>query len=1165
MAERFGGFGVGQPSEAELAGMVRERERSPEHQGRLKAGKSESWRDTWRRKMIELGVPAHVAQGLAGGGERNLGIGLVDVAGPLPAAADAVGEWMRGNPAAAGMAALGVVPVGKGASKANKLQTSAEKLANKQSFNVYHGTNVPYYTNPLPSKALSGEGTAAFGQGHYVTEAEALGGKYAKEIAQGAGGDPTLHVQHVGVGRSGFMNWYKPYEEQPTVIREGLEAFFDANGLDPAKLAGLTGEQIYGIATKLKGSQGEASKVLNNFGIPGIKYPTSHTKEGKSDTSNYVIFDPQKVTGAGTKPVGQPGDFDWAQGAPPQGWGEQDPGVSTPGASTGPRGTPVAGAGKGYWEVTKPPPLETLKQQAPMESWAPEGPATMKPDQVFEQLKKLKESAPGPMPQVKGLPLPPLPKTDKEWNAYEEALYKKVTNGQLSMTEYEKLANEAFAGLTPAKEQYTLDALAPKVKDDLGPFVEDPPAKPDPWAEAAAELKSAKKGPSLFDYDKEAAKAWDDYVSGKIDIDTYDDMMEELNQKSYAAAKAAPEPKPAVVADPYGASPKLHEMYAEIQQASFSWDEIAKGAKGLFDNGGITSAEYSKLNKIIKDDMAGKYTAPGADKFGPSGDTLGGEEIEVAPGTWEPEPEVKTSTGGYTVGKGQPQLSNYETVSNKIWGMYDKGEIDYDQVDKLLKQAQAAYDKAGGPFDASLISLPTQAGAKPAPQDAELKSAFEFMVGQHPTQAGFKEAIADAFTKKAITQGEYDQLNQLGKEYDWDLGLFPKKAPLPPKGMKPVAQPPEDEVLMNTALQIGGSTPQDFIDKALDLYDSGDLTKATLAKLVKVAKAQEDSKSAWDIQAAFTGGKAQTFAPVPGKNPAFMVEGVNFEPYTGKGPEGIATDLMNAAGGDSQKAYQLLAKAPGIEKAEEFGISSYTYKDHLVDIEKALRRQMPSEKPEFPDPEVSFRDLDSMAPNERQRYKDDLFPESDLPQDADSRAAREREWREQGPDMDLYTGIGSRDAYRRDAIGFKDPSSKSREPGIFLTEHSQIAEAYAEPNSRAGGHTMKLRLRATNPREVEWTDYAQNPSYEGDTMERLIRETWGMGHDVLRVKNMRDIGWTGDQDQWIVRNPNQLRSTFAHFDPKHKKSRNLLRAAAPTMIGAGAIMAAKREKEKEDE
>lgn len=134
-----------------------------------------------------------------------------------------------------------------------------------------------------------------------------------------------------------------------------------------------------------------------------------------------------------------------------------------------------------------------------------------------------------------------------------------------------------------------------------------------------------------------------------------------------------------------------------------------------------------------------------------------------------------------------------------------------------------------------------------------------------------------------------------------------------------------------------------------------------------------------------------------------------------------------------------------------------------------------------------------------------------------------------------YHGLPSRTEVQ--PFSFRDPSGKD-EAAIFLASDPSVAARYGET-------TMPLKARFGNTREVNWPDEVRRitnvegyDKYDPHTMETLIREAREAGHDSLKIRNVADAG--GPQDQFLVFNPNQLRSPWAAFDPALKDSPYLM-------------------------
>jgi hypothetical protein len=147
----------------------------------------------------------------------------------------------------------------------------------------------------------------------------------------------------------------------------------------------------------------------------------------------------------------------------------------------------------------------------------------------------------------------------------------------------------------------------------------------------------------------------------------------------------------------------------------------------------------------------------------------------------------------------------------------------------------------------------------------------------------------------------------------------------------------------------------------------------------------------------------------------------------------------------------------------------------------------------------------------------------------------------------LYHGMPKYQTKRWDGLGFNASETKN-ETGLFTTLEPHIAAKYAS-GAQMGENMLKMYGRTDKPKIVDWKgkNYAEAP------MISEIADAWAGGHDFLRIKNMYDMG--GLQDQLIYRNPNQLRSIFAVFDPKYKDSKNLLRAGIPAALASPFVLA----------
>ena len=176
--------------------------------------------------------------------------------------------------------------------------------------------------------------------------------------------------------------------------------------------------------------------------------------------------------------------------------------------------------------------------------------------------------------------------------------------------------------------------------------------------------------------------------------------------------------------------------------------------------------------------------------------------------------------------------------------------------------------------------------------------------------------------------------------------------------------------------------------------------------------------------------------------------------------------------------------------------------------------------------------------------------ENHLPMDLESRMARAKEMGMR--DEDVYHGTASDfDAFNLDRAGSVSGSRAGRE-GVSVSPTTDVANAFAEraaQPSLEGGRVLPLRYRS---------DRQGSLSLQGDELDHEVSATlahaWGQGFDSVRLKNYS----TPDgkkSDVIVVKNPNQLRSRNAVFDPSRKDENGLLLSDTGKPSALGAAMA----------
>ena len=121
----------------------------------------------------------------------------------------------------------------------------------------------------------------------------------------------------------------------------------------------------------------------------------------------------------------------------------------------------------------------------------------------------------------------------------------------------------------------------------------------------------------------------------------------------------------------------------------------------------------------------------------------------------------------------------------------------------------------------------------------------------------------------------------------------------------------------------------------------------------------------------------------------------------------------------------------------------------------------------------------------------------------------------------------------------KDPVTKGYERGLFLAPNEHIASEYGKP--------LPYVARAKNALQVDWQKATGSSGYGSRYMTPLIEQARDQGADLLAIHNIRDIGSSKPQSQYVVLDPSILRAPNAQFDPKQ-----LSKAVPLAGVAAGA-------------
>jgi|APLak6261660231_1056022.scaffolds.fasta_scaffold00088_14 hypothetical protein len=146
-------------------------------------------------------------------------------------------------------------------------------------------------------------------------------------------------------------------------------------------------------------------------------------------------------------------------------------------------------------------------------------------------------------------------------------------------------------------------------------------------------------------------------------------------------------------------------------------------------------------------------------------------------------------------------------------------------------------------------------------------------------------------------------------------------------------------------------------------------------------------------------------------------------------------------------------------------------------------------------------------------------------------------------DMPMYHGT-SRDIDKFDLnYGGATSGSKVGQLGVSLGDNPQIADefAYFANKNRGltgnyqGENVLPLLHRFDYPASMDLPDEVMNHEVQG-----AVLNAWDMGKDALRMNNYTTPGGNKIGPAYIIKNPAQIRSRFAAFDPKKKNSENIL-------------------------
>jgi hypothetical protein len=129
---------------------------------------------------------------------------------------------------------------------------------------------------------------------------------------------------------------------------------------------------------------------------------------------------------------------------------------------------------------------------------------------------------------------------------------------------------------------------------------------------------------------------------------------------------------------------------------------------------------------------------------------------------------------------------------------------------------------------------------------------------------------------------------------------------------------------------------------------------------------------------------------------------------------------------------------------------------------------------------------------------------------------------------------------------FRDPAGGGRNlaagQAVWTAENPALASEFAGTVKEGSSpNVLPLYHRASKPASVRLSGKETNGE-----IAATLAEAWDSGFDAVRFQNYGGKGET----IYAIKDPAQLRSVFAQFDPAKKNSRDLL----ASLIGAGALV-----------
>lgn len=121
--------------------------------------------------------------------------------------------------------------------------------------------------------------------------------------------------------------------------------------------------------------------------------------------------------------------------------------------------------------------------------------------------------------------------------------------------------------------------------------------------------------------------------------------------------------------------------------------------------------------------------------------------------------------------------------------------------------------------------------------------------------------------------------------------------------------------------------------------------------------------------------------------------------------------------------------------------------------------------------------------------------------------------------------------------------------GVSLATDPDTASEFANQAGSEGANVIQAYHRASKPVRIELDGTETNME-----VAATVQDAWDQGFDAIKFDNYTTPKGEKGRSFVLIRDPNQIRSVNAAFDPQKKDSANLLASALPAAIGIGAAV-----------